>query len=89
MANKSLVTIYTPKGETISGVYIGTPDDFRATFHGYKLNTNSQSLGINLRCANGGFVRVPIDMLCNCIHRVEPILDIEEDVMKNGNEEPM
>jgi len=81
MANKSLVTVYTPKGETISGVYIGSPDDFRSTFHGYKLNSNSQSLGINLRGPNGGFIRVPIDMLCNCIHKVEPIHDIDSTLL--------
>lgn len=76
MGYKSFVIVYTPNGEKIKGYFMGTPDDFRKVFHEFNLNRHSTSLGINLACEDGGFIRLPISELSRCIHKVEPVEDI-------------
>lgn len=75
MTNKTLVTIYTSNGEKISGIYVGTPEDFERTFHQYKMHPHSKDFGINLLHGDGGFIRIPVNVLKESIHVVEPMTD--------------
>ncbi len=81
---KSLVTVCMPNGEKISGIYIGAPDDFKRTFYQYKLHPKSQQFGINLHLqyGDGGFIRVPVDVLNNSLLTVVPF-DEEKEVMND------
>lgn len=70
---RSLVTIYTSNGEKISGIYTGTPQDFERTFHQYKMHPHSENFGIDLLYGDGGFIRIPVDVLNDSVHVVEPL----------------
>lgn len=73
MNTRSLVTVYTSNGEKVSGVYNGTPDDLRRTFQQYKMHPKSKEFGVNLTKEDGGFIRVPINILNYSLVSVKPI----------------
>lgn len=73
MNTKSLVTVYASNGEKISGIYMGTPDDFQRTFQQYKMHPKSKEFGINLKKEDGGFIRVPVEILNYSLVSVSPI----------------
>ncbi|WP_163272933.1 hypothetical protein [Dysgonomonas sp. 511] len=76
MDSKCLVTVYTSDGDKVSGIYIGSPDDFRRTFYQYKLHPRSREYGINLYNRNGGFVRIPMDVMNYSLISVDPIEEV-------------
>lgn len=73
MNTKSLVTVYVSNGEKVTGIYKGTPDDFRRTFQQYKMHPKSKEFGINLTTEDGGFIRIPVDLLNLSLVSVNPI----------------